>query len=200
MVRANVKKQMKDTSVRVSAADWIDAAMKLLAREGVDAVRIDRLCETLKVTKGSFYWHFANRDQLIAAIARDWASRRPQTTFETIRALDASPREKLQRLFDLYWRDDIVRFDRAMRAWGLGEPSIRKAVIATDREMLGFVAGLFEHMGYAKSDAHMRAATIFFTGIGMSAAPHLVEPGSDGEREKWLDMILGPKVQATRDR
>ncbi|HEY4342849.1 MAG TPA: TetR/AcrR family transcriptional regulator [Parvibaculum sp.] len=193
MVGTSGKTQAKDISNRVSAADWIDAAMRLLAREGVDAIRIDRLCADLAVTKGSFYWHFPNREALVAAIALDWASRRPQTTFETIRALDANPREKLYRLFDLYWRDDIVRFDRAMRAWALSEPAIRKAIIATDREMLGFVAGLFEEMSYPKDDAHMRAATIFFTGIGMSAAPHLVVPSEDDGREKWLNMILGPK-------
>lgn len=167
--------------------------MRLLAREGVDAIRIDRLCADLKVTKGSFYWHFPNREALISAIARDWASRRPQSTFDAIRALEAAPREKLYRLFDLYWRDDIVRFDRAMRAWALSEPAIRKAVIATDREMLTFVTRLLENIGYAQDEAHMRAATIFFTGIGMSAAPHLVTPEKNGEREKWLDMILGAK-------
>lgn len=188
------RKSQSDTSLRVSAVDWIDAAMKLLAREGVDAIRIDRLCAELKVTKGSFYWHFPNREALIAAIARDWTSRRPQATFEAIRALDASPREKLHRLFDLYWRDDIVRFDRAIRAWALSEPAIRKAVIATDRHMLGFVAGLLEEMGYSRDDSYMRAATIFFTGIGMSAAPHLVAPSDDDGREKWLNMILGPKA------
>jgi len=194
MVRANIKKQARDASLRVGAADWIDAAMRLLAREGVDAIRIDRLCTDLKVTKGSFYWHFPNREALISAIARDWASRRPQSTFDAIRSLEADPREKLYRLFDLYWRDDIVRFDRAMRAWALSEPAIRKAVIATDRKMLAFVASLLEDMAYAKDEAHMRAATIFFTGIGMSAAPHLVTPDRDGEREKWLDMILGTKA------
>lgn len=191
MVRTNIKKQTKDASLRVSAADWIDTAMRLLAREGVDAIRIDRLCTDLKVTKGSFYWHFPNREALISAIARDWASRRPQSTFEAIRSLKAAPREKLYRLFDLYWRDDIVRFDRAMRAWALSEPAIRKAVIATDREMLAFVAGLLQDIGHTKDDAHMRAATIFFTGIGMSAAPHLVAPDNNGERERWLNMILG---------
>lgn len=191
MVGASIKKQAKNAPLRVSAADWIEAAMRLLAREGVDAIRIDRLCADLEVTKGSFYWHFPNREALISAIARDWASRRPQSTFEAIRSLKAAPREKLYRLFDLYWRDDIVRFDRAMRAWALSEPAIRKAVIATDREMLAFVAGLLGDIGYTKDDAHMRAATIFFTGIGMSAAPHLVARDNNGERERWLNMILG---------
>ena len=45
-------------SKRLGKTEWIDAGLKALARDGVDAVRVERLAERLCVTKGSFYWHF----------------------------------------------------------------------------------------------------------------------------------------------
>ena len=54
-------------SMRLSRQEWIDAGLKAMARDGVDAVRIERLAAALKVTKGSFYWHFKDRDALLEA-------------------------------------------------------------------------------------------------------------------------------------
>jgi AcrR family transcriptional regulator len=43
---------------RLGLDDWIQAGYALLAEEGIQALKIDRLCDRLGVTKGSFYWHF----------------------------------------------------------------------------------------------------------------------------------------------
>ncbi|MGI9588490.1 MAG: TetR/AcrR family transcriptional regulator, partial [Dietzia maris] len=55
---------------RLSAGDWARAGLDLLMTEGRSAVKISRLCADFGVTKGSFYWHFADFDALMAAIAR----------------------------------------------------------------------------------------------------------------------------------
>jgi len=51
---------------------WVQAATNLLAREGLQAVAVEPLAQALGVTKGSFYWHFENRDDLIRAILEAW--------------------------------------------------------------------------------------------------------------------------------
>ena len=45
---------------RLSVEDWIQAGYAILAEEGIKALKIDRLCQCLGVTKGSFYWHFTD--------------------------------------------------------------------------------------------------------------------------------------------
>ena len=50
----------RDSGRRLTADDWIDAGFAVLADSGPNALRIDRLCERLDVTKGSFYWHFTD--------------------------------------------------------------------------------------------------------------------------------------------
>ena len=56
----------------LSREDWIEAAWQMLGRGGLDRVNVDALAKELKVTRGSFYWHFKNRDDLIKAILDYW--------------------------------------------------------------------------------------------------------------------------------
>ncbi|RYY87103.1 MAG: TetR/AcrR family transcriptional regulator, partial [Comamonadaceae bacterium] len=56
------------TAPALQRADWVRAGMRILARSGVDAVLIPPLATELGVTKGSFYWHFASRDELLLAL------------------------------------------------------------------------------------------------------------------------------------
>ena len=54
---------------RLGVSDWIAASMRLLVTEGPAALKISRLTDTLGVTKGSFYWHFADIAALKSALA-----------------------------------------------------------------------------------------------------------------------------------
>lgn len=57
---------------QLSAQDWIRAALNLIAREGVQAVAVEPLAREMGVTKGSFYWHFENRDHLVKEAMKVW--------------------------------------------------------------------------------------------------------------------------------
>src|SRR6266571_4302142 len=54
---------MPDT--RLSQDDWVDAAVQVLLHEGPDGVAVQPLARRLKTTKGSFYWHFSSREELL---------------------------------------------------------------------------------------------------------------------------------------
>ena len=47
---------------------WIDVAIDVLAKEGVTGLRIEVLAKRCGVTKGSFYWHFKDRQALLDAV------------------------------------------------------------------------------------------------------------------------------------
>ena len=51
---------------RATRDDWLDLALALLARQGVEAVTVLDLSQRLGVSRSSFYWHFRSRDRLIA--------------------------------------------------------------------------------------------------------------------------------------
>jgi AcrR family transcriptional regulator len=59
----------------LDAEAWTRAAIDLLGEQGIDGVRVEVLAKLLGVTKGSVYWHFENRDPLLAAMLSDWRRR-----------------------------------------------------------------------------------------------------------------------------
>ena len=63
------------SSANLGADDWVEAAFDAMAEGGIDAVRIEPLAKQLGVTRGSFYWHFADRDRLYLAMLRKWRER-----------------------------------------------------------------------------------------------------------------------------
>src|SRR5579863_5677371 len=52
--------------------DWIAAARAELIAAGVNAVKVGRLARRLRVTRGSFYWHFKSHEDLLHELLRSW--------------------------------------------------------------------------------------------------------------------------------
>lgn len=78
--------------------DWLRAARLALLRGGVEAVRVEKLARDLNVTKGSFYWHFKNRDELLELLLREWESEVQEIVSQIGRG---SRRERVHRMVRL---------------------------------------------------------------------------------------------------
>lgn len=63
-------------------AQWVAAGLESLRQGGVGAVRVERLAARLGITKGSFYWHFRNRGDLLDALLEYWAREMTDAEFE----------------------------------------------------------------------------------------------------------------------
>src|SRR3546814_11457299 len=82
---------------RLSAEDWAQAALDLIAENGVAAVAVEPLARRLGVTKGSFYWHFPSRDAPLQAALERWESVEQEAVFGTLETL-TDPRDRLRNL------------------------------------------------------------------------------------------------------
>lgn len=145
---------------RLTAADWVDAALVSLAEGGLPAVAVEPLAVRLGATKGSFYWHFANRDALIVAALARWEERHTQ---EIIDAAEAAP-DPAQRLRTL--------FNRVMGSVGRS-PLEAQLLAAADHQLVGdvvrrvvarrleYLVELFEQLGFAAEDARHRAVLMY---------------------------------------
>lgn len=151
-------------------ADWVGAGRRLLIAEGIEAVKVTRLAEALGVTRGSFYWHFRNRADLLDALLRLWAG---QNTRAVVEAADAALdlAAGILGLFDV-WVDTgrfDPAFDAAMRDWARRSAKVRKAVEAADAARIEAIAALFARSGYPRDEAFIRARIIYFTQVGYYA-------------------------------
>ena len=57
---------------QLSAKDWLDQGLKALAEHGYTALKAEPLAKALGVSRGSFYWHFADVEAFHAAILKHW--------------------------------------------------------------------------------------------------------------------------------
>src|SRR5689334_7970485 len=88
------------TRQSLTAEAWAAAALDAMAGGGLDAVAVEPLARRLNVTKGSFYWHFANREALIKAALDLWEQRE---TVDVIQGLEDEP-DPYQRIVNLFKR------------------------------------------------------------------------------------------------
>ncbi len=159
-----------ETGGGLTRAEWIDAARALLVAEGIEAVKILRLAERLGVTRGSFYWHFADRADLLDALLALWMRQNTRAVIDAVdAALDLTA--GILGLFDVWV--DAARFDpdldAAMRDWARRSPKVRRAVEKADDARVKAIADLFARDGYAATEAFIRARIIYFTQVGYHA-------------------------------
>src|SRR5689334_4989283 len=140
---------------RLDAAAWIEAALDALADGGVEAVRVEPLAKALNVTKGSFYWHFADRRALIDAVLAAWSEGRVAAIRQQSGG-DGAPDARLRHLAELYTRHGNVRglaIELSIRALARSDERAANAVRAVDAERLKQVGQLFGALGWMPTDA-----------------------------------------------
>ncbi len=82
---------------RTPASAWIEAGLRALAAGGPDAVRIDQLAKSLGTSRGSFYWHFADRDALLTALLDTWERAATDEVIQRVESRGGDFRARLRR-------------------------------------------------------------------------------------------------------
>ncbi len=128
--------------MRLTRDDWLAAGFELLREHGAGAVTIDRLTQRLGVTKGSFYHHFTNRDELSLALLEAWERKLTGELIEASRlGRDFAERNRqlTGRGLELY----EPRLEVAIRAWALHDPVARAVQERVDQRRLNYLEELF---------------------------------------------------------
>lgn len=156
-----------EQAVRLTREDWVEAAVQIFAEKGIDAVRIEPLAQGLNVTKGSFYWHFKNREALHQAIIDHWAERCVQALTHCFKD-DDDIIEVILNILLLWMRDEPFspRLDAAMRDWSRRSEDVRGVVKQADKTRTEAIASAFRQAGYEPESAMVRARTLYFLQIG----------------------------------
>ncbi len=144
--------------------DWVDAALDALADGDVTAVAVDRLAKTLKVTRGSFYWHFKDRNELIDSALERWER---ENTTELIPGVDAisDPVDRLRTLFREVYEQQVDAVEIAL-ATAADEPLIAPVFARVTRTRLDFLRRIFTDLGLTDHEADDRAWLAYTLYIG----------------------------------
>ena len=153
---------------RGSADAWIAAAYDVLVDQGVDAVKVMTLAKALGLSRTGFYWHFKDRDALLAALLDRWRDKNTGNLIRRTEAYADTITEAAFNLFDCWLRPDLfdAQFDFAIRNWALGDPQLRLIVEASDAIRIKAIRAMFERFGFGPDQARVRSYTVYYTQIG----------------------------------
>ncbi len=156
-----------DRSSRLTRKDWIDAAWKALAQGSIDTVKVDRLAKDLKVTRGSFYYHFANREDLLDAVLDRWLGLLGLQEAITPHILALSePETKLWAVYEYVIRNITGPQSVFLRVWARKSRPMLARMQSEDDQRRAHYATLFRDMGFDEAEAGFRAEMYF--GLVMS--------------------------------
>ncbi len=150
---------------RLSAEDWAQAALDLIAEQGVAAVAVEPLARRLSVTKGSFYWHFPSRDALLQAALERWEAVEQEMVFGKLEAV-SDPRERLRALFQLVaheFKSHIV-YSELLKA--LDHPTVSPVIGRVSQRRFDWLAASFRQAGLSRTDAQHRARLAYAAYVG----------------------------------
>jgi len=162
--------------------DWLQTALEIFIAEGIEAVRVTRLADDLKVTRGSFYWHFKNREDLLHSLVSFWKDKNTAAITGAIgRAMSLA--EGILGFFEICLDDTQFdpRLDLALREWARRSASIRKLVDGEDAARIEALGQFYQRFDFPMPQALIRARVLYYSQIGFYAL---------GTRES-LDTRLG---------
>jgi AcrR family transcriptional regulator len=155
---------------QLSADDWIKQGLKALARSGFTALKADPLAKAMGVSRGSFYWHFADLGTFHAAVLKRWREIAAEQIIADVEAGGGEPMKALlQRSFGA--RLDL---ERAVRNWAAFDSAAQGAVRAIDRRRVDYIETLLTTRGGLEpGTAQARAQILYWTflGFALSGAP-----------------------------
>jgi AcrR family transcriptional regulator len=160
-----------DMSDQLSARDWLDQGLKVLAAKGFTALKAEPMAKAMGVSRGSFYWHFADIGAFHAQLLAHWrevAAEQVITGVEAAAADEPPLAVLLRRTFS-----GRLALEKAVRSWAASDAGARSAVQAIDRRRLEYVAGLIRAGGLPAETAQARAQILYwaFLGFALSDRP-----------------------------
>ena len=153
--------------------DWVKAGFARLSREGIDAVRVEVLARDLGVSKGSFYWHFRDREDLLGRMLAGWEAEEGSGQDED--ADGGSAATRWARFIERTADPARIQMEASLRAWARRDERVARRVAAVEKEKAARIAAVLREVGFQGAAAESWSEVVLLVCLG------------------WLD-------RATRDR
>jgi len=152
--RKSPRKKNSAVDKRLRREDWILAAWEMLGSGNMNEVKIKILASKLGVTRGSFYWHFRNRQELIDALVDRWfAILGLREVIEADVALVEDPKEQLWAVFKRVILNIDAGQSVALRLYSRKDQKLKRRIEDEDRLRLGHYSDRYKLMGFSEDRA-----------------------------------------------
>jgi len=152
---------------RTPRSKWIEEGLRALAAGGPDAVRIDLLAKALGVTRGGFYWHFADRHALLDEMLDTWERATTDEVIERVEREGGNARAKLRRTFELTSAsEELLAIDLAVRNWSHRDQTVAERLRSLDNRRMDYLRSLFGSFCADADDVEARCMLSFSLLLG----------------------------------
>ena len=140
--------------------DWLAAAMELLRTRGIAGVRILPLAKRLGVTRGSFYWHFEDHDDLTRSMLDWWDREMTDSVIRIVNESRGSVERRLMTIAEEVVRSNTNRYESAIRTWAQSDKRVAKTLERVVHKRIDYVTDLFREAGFTPAQAQARGNLI----------------------------------------
>jgi AcrR family transcriptional regulator len=154
---------------RLTKSDWIDHGLRTLARDGPNALKVGPMAAALKVSRGSFYWHFRDIADFRSQVLQGWQERMTDEVIQEVARKSGPDRLKhlLRRAFV-----EKPRLDRAIRSWAAEDADVAAVVASVDASRVAYIGKLLIAAGVESRRALPRAAFMYWAYLGQAIVMH----------------------------
>ena len=170
---------------RLSRNSWLEVALELLQDDGINAVSVDALAVQLGVTRGSFYHHFKDRNDLSKEMLEYWKKKWTVEIRDDIASLGLDGLQSLTALMNLIHHRKSADYDSAIRAWAIHDEQAGEIVGEADKMRLDFIRSQFEKIGFKGLDLENRSRLFLYYAM---TEPAFFDPPDEKTTQK-LDQV-----------
>lgn len=172
--------------------DWICAATSRLSSQGIEAVRVELLARDLKVSKGSFYWHFRDRADLLSQLLGQWEKEERNWLEAAVAGVHSAP-SRWARFLNRCAAPERQKLEAAIRAWAREDATVAHRVATIEKRRAAYLEAILVETGFAPVAAAQWSQLALLTCLGwMDRATRDPEfrAAGPGLSELLSDMIL----------
>ncbi|HET9034451.1 MAG TPA: TetR/AcrR family transcriptional regulator [Dokdonella sp.] len=193
----NEAESKQESRGRLSATDWEQAALTVLAESGVAAVAVESLARTLGVTKGSFYWHFPTREALLKAAIDRWEQRDEDQVISYVERIE-DPRARLRELFHRVSREVQSHLVYAALLQASDNALVQPVLERISRRRLTLLTETYAEAGFEPTAAKHRARLAYtaYSGFLQLNQRHGMPRMDQEEYAAYVDHVIATLVPA----
>ena len=194
MAQSAAKNKQRST---LSAGDWEQQALVLIAEKGIRSVAIESLAKRMGVTKGSFYWHFPNRDALLEQSLLRW-EKHDEANLQALLGDIADPRERLQSFFRQSGRENLTHHVYSTLCTAADHPKVEPLLERVAERRMNYIKAAFEEIGLSAAEAAHRARLTYSTYLGFLQLQrqHQTPNLSSEEFEAYMIHVIATLIPA----
>jgi AcrR family transcriptional regulator len=156
---------------RLAKSDWISHGLSTLAKDGVNALKVGPMADGLKVSRGSFYWHFRDIADFRTQLLQAWQEEATERVIRDLEVRKGQP-DRLKQLMRRAFASSR-RLERAIRSWAAQDRAAAAVVSSVDARRVAYIAGMLAAAGVAGQKAQRRAVFLYWAYLGQ---PLVMDP------------------------